>query len=340
MRCVGRPSTPEDVPAIVALLAQAGMHVEPQNLHWQYWQPRADWAGPRSFVLVNGSSIVAHGGVIPGSCAWESRRIRTLHVIDWVANPREIGAGVALMNYIGQQAEALLAIGGGPQTMQILPNIGFRLTGTATGYARSLSPLRLLRDSGQRNWRLLPRFVRSLAWRLTAPAAAPGDGWQARRVAADDLEQIASVLPTPAGGMGVLERSVGLFRYALACPIVPMQLYSVERAGRARGYFVLASAPGQVRIADCWMDSDRPADWRAMINCAVALAGRDRQAAEVVIWASDPLLSETLRASGFHARQKTPILLRPTNAAAVPAAPLRVQMLDNDEAYLRRTLWM
>ena len=119
-----------------------------------------------------------------------------------------------------------------------------------------------------------------------------------------------------------------------------MQLYSVERAGRARGYFVLASAPGQVRIADCWMDSDRPADWRAMINCAVAQAGRDRCAAEVVIWASDPLLSETLRASGFHARQKTPILLRPTNAAAVPAAPLRVQMLDNDEAYLRRTLWM
>ena len=178
--------------------------VEPQNLHWKYWQPRADWAGPRSFVLANGSSILAHGGVIPGSCAWESRRIRTLHVIDWVANPREIGAGVALMNYIGQQAEALLAIGGGPQTMQILPNIGFRATGTATGYARSLSPLRLLRDGGQRNWRLLPRFARSLAWRLAAPAAAPGDGWQARRIAADDLERIAAVFPVPTRGMGVL----------------------------------------------------------------------------------------------------------------------------------------
>ncbi|MFZ1906510.1 MAG: hypothetical protein WAU56_14080 [Steroidobacteraceae bacterium] len=334
------------MPAIVALLAQAGMRgrtVEPHNLHWKYWQPRADWAGPRSFVLANGSSIVAHGGVIPGSCAWESRRIRTLHVIDWVASPREIGAGVTLMNYIGQRAEALLAIGGGPQTVRILPNIGFRATGTAIGYARPLSPLRLLQGGGHRDWRLLPRFARSLAWKLAAPPAVPGKDWLARRVAGDDLERISAVLPIPARGMGVCERSADLFSYSLACPIVPMQLYSVERGGRVHGYFLLAPAPGQVRIADCWMDSDRPGDWRAMINCAVTQAGREPEAAETVIWASDPLLSETLRASGFHARQKTPILLRSANGAAVPAAPLRVQMLDNDAAYMhegRSELWV
>jgi hypothetical protein len=346
MRSVGRPSTPEDVPAIVALLAQAGMRgrtVEPHSLHWKYWQPRADWAGPRSFVLANGSSIVAHGGVIPGSCAWESHRITTLHVIDWVASPREIGAGVALMNYIGQRAEALLAIGGGPQTMQILPNIGFRATGTAIGYARPLSSLRLLQGGGRRNWRRVLRFARSLAWRLAAPPAVPGNGWLARCVGGDDLERISAVFPVPTRGMGVCERSADLFRYTLACPIVPMQLYSVEREGRVRGYFLLASAPGQVRIADCWMDSERPADWRAMINCAVAQAGRDRCAAEVVIWASDPLLSQVLRASGFHARQKTPILLRPANGAAVPGAPVRAQMLDNDAAYMHEggsELWV
>src|SRR5579863_6860777 len=164
MRCAGRPSTPADVPAIIALLAQAGLrpNVEPQDLHWKYWQPRADWTGPRSFVLTDGSAILAHGGIIPGSCAWESRRLKTLHVIDWAASPREIGAGVALMNYIGQQAEALLAIGGSAQTMQILPNIGFRVTGMVTGYARAVSPLRLLRDARPRNWRLLARFARSL----------------------------------------------------------------------------------------------------------------------------------------------------------------------------------
>jgi hypothetical protein len=339
VRCVGRPSTPADVPAIVALLAQAGMrpNVEPQNLHWKYWQPRADWPGPRSFVLTDGSTILAHGGIIPGLCVWESRRITTLHVIDWVASPREIGAGVALMNYIGQRAEALLAIGGGTQTtMQILPNIGFRVTGMATGYARALSPLRLLRNVEQRTWRLLGRFARSVAWTLAAPPVASGNGWLARCVAGDDLERISAVFPTPTRGMGVFERSTGLFSYALACPIVPMQLYSVERDGRVRGYFLLASAPGQVRIVDCWMDSGEPADWRAMINCAVAQAGRDPEAAEVVIWASDPLLSQCVRASGFHARQQTPILLRSANGAAVPAVPVRAQMLDNDAAYLHQ----
>ncbi len=79
-----------------------------------------------------------------------------------------------------------------------------------------------------------------------------------------------------------------------------------------------------------------------MIHRAVAQARRDPQAAEVVIWASDPMLSESLRATGFHARQETSILLRSRNGAAVPGAPLRVQMLDNDEAYLhgRIELWL
>jgi hypothetical protein len=334
------------VPAIVALLAQAGQrpNVEPRDMHWKYWEPRPDWPGPRSFVLTRGSAILAHGGIVPGSYFWDSRRVRTLHVIDWVADPREVGAGIALMNYIGQQTEALLAIGGSAHTVQILPKIGFGRAGTATGYARALYPLRLLRNAERRTWRLVARFARSVAWRLAAPAVASGDGWQARSIAADDLERIASVLPGPARGMGVLERSAGLFRYCLACPIVRTQLYSLERAGRVRGYFMLAAAPGQVRIVDCWVDSDEPADWRAMIHRAVEHARRDPQAAEVVIWASDPLLSECLRASGFRARQASPILLRTANGAGVPPALLRVQMLDSDAAYLyapgRIELWM
>jgi hypothetical protein len=343
MSAVGRAATPADVPAIIALFAQLGdrPNVEPQDLHWKYWQPRADWTGPRSFVLARGSAIIAHGGIVPGSCAWDSRRVRTLHVIDWVADPQEVGAGIALMNYVGQQTESLLAIGGSSHTVQILPKIGFRAAGAAVGYARALFPLRLLRHVERRR---LARFARSVAWTLAAPASAPADGWQARSIAADDLERIASVLPIPARGMGVLERSAELFRHALACPIVPMQLYSLERAGRVRGYFMLASAPGQVRIVDCWMDSDQPADWRAMIHRAVERARRDPQAAEVVIWASDPLLAECLRASGFHARQESNILLRAADGARVPAGPLRVQMLDNDAAYLHPTdrveLWM
>ena len=330
-----QPTTPEQANSVLGLFEEAGLrpNVMPQDLHWKYWQSRADWPGARSFVLTDGRDPSAHGAVIPAWCAWGARRIRMLYVIDWAARRGAVGAGVALMKHIGQQAQALLAIGGSAETIQILPQIGFRPMGVATGYVRTLFPMRLLRGAGLPARRLLPRFARSVAWTIAAPSTRSTE-WRARRVADDDISSIDSVFPVPARGMSVLERSVDLFRYALSCPVVPMALFAVERSGRVRGYFLLASAPGQVRIADCWMDSDEPADWRAMILCAVEQAKYDRQAAEVVILASDPLLAESLLACGFHARHQTPIQVRPTDALSMPPAPLRVQLLDSDAAFL------
>jgi hypothetical protein len=327
MKLAVRPSTPADAAAIAALFADVGMDSDPQHLRWKYWQPRADRPGPRSFVIASGSELVAHAGIIPGACAWGARHVMILHIIDWVAR-RGSGEGVMLMKHVGQVTDALLAIGGGVETQRILPHIGFRPAGAATGYARSLSPLRLLR--GGATWKVLPRLARA-AWRRTARAAA-GAEWQVRRLAGDEISQIASVVPLPAHGMAVTERSVDLFRYVLTCPIVPMQLYAVESAGRVRGYFLLASVPGQVRIADCWMDSDEAADWRALILCAVEQAKHDPQGAEVVILASDPLLAGAVQACGFYARFQSPIWVRPTGSDTMPEGTLRVQMLDNDTA--------
>ena len=324
-----RPSTPADATAIAALFAEGGMEAAPELLRWKYWQPRSDWPRPRSLVMVRGNELVAHAGFIPGSCAWAQRRATILQIIDWVARTRS-GAGVMLMKHIAQMAEALLGIGGGAQTQSILPHLGFRPAGTATGYARPLFPLRVLR--GGATWKRLPRLARA-AWRRSA-AAAPGAEWQVRRLDADELGQIASVLPRPARDLAVTERSVGLFQYMLTCPIVPMLLYALERAGQVRGYFLLAAARGQVRITDCWMDSQEPADWRAMIRGAVEQAQHDPQAAEVVIWASDPLLAGALQACGFHARFQSPIRVRPTAADTMPIGTLRVQMLDCDDAFL------
>jgi hypothetical protein len=335
MKRVARPTTAADAPAILELFAAATLHpnVAPQALNWKYWQPRADWTGPRSFVLNDDDVPVAHGAIIPNCCAWKAQRISVIHVIDWAARPGTVGAGVALMKHIGRQAQALLAIGGSLQTQQILPLIGFRDVGVVTGYVRTLHPLRLLRSGRLPAWRLLPRFARSVMWTLGARSAA-GSDWQARRVAAADVAAVAQVLPVATRGMAVLERSTELFRYALACPIVPMELYVIERVGRVRGYFLLASAPGQVRVVDCWVDSDERADWRALILCAVAQAGRDAQAAEVVIWANDPLLAEVLHECGFHARQVAVARLRTAEGAPMLPLPLRLQMLDCDAAFL------
>jgi hypothetical protein len=327
-----RPSTPADMPAIVALFAETRMDSDPQHLRWKYWQTRADWPRPRSFVVESGSELIAHAGIIPGTCAWGARRVAIIQMIDWAAAARaRSGVGVMLMKHIGRMAGALVGIGGGAGTRGILPHLGFRSAGTVTGYARPLFPLRLLRSDA--TWKLVTRLARAAAWRLSAPATR-GSDWQARPLAGDEAGQIASVLPQPAHGLAVTERSVELFRYVATCPIVPMSLYGVERAGQVRGYFLLAAAPGQVRIADCWMDSDESADWCALILCAVEQAQRDPQAAEVVIWASDPLLAGTLRACGFHARFQVPIQVRPAGGDAMPQGTLRVQMLDCDDAFL------
>jgi hypothetical protein len=339
-----RPLTTADVPSLLELFGQAGLspNAAPAELQWKYWQPRADWPGPRAFVITDARGPVSHGALIPGWCAWGDRRIRLVHVIDWVARAGSHGAGVELMKHVGQLGQALLAVGGSAQTLQILPRVGFRPMGCVTGYVRTLHPLRLLKGGGlSSGWRIVPRIARSFAWALRAPGTHSA-GWLARRIGADEVSSIAGVLPVPARGMAVLERSAASLSYVLSCPVVPMALFALEQAGRVRGYFLLACAPGQVRIADCWVDSDEPADWRAMILCAVEQARRDRQAAEVVIWANDALLAQVLPSCGFHARLEVPIQLRPADASCMPPLPLRVQMLDCDAAYLHeghRTHW-
>ncbi|HEY0342890.1 MAG TPA: hypothetical protein VGC34_18955 [Steroidobacteraceae bacterium] len=304
----------------------------PDDLRWKYWQERGDWLGPRSYVMTRGSEILAHGAVIPGAYSWNGQRVRTVHVVDWVARPSAMGAGTSLMKHLGQAGDALLAIGGTAQTLQILPHLGFRIRGSATGYVRPLHPTRVLTPSVHPTWRVTPRLLRSVWWNIRARRGGTED-WHVSRVSAAELPRLGAALPRPTNGMAVLERSSELFRYSLACPIAAMSLFTMERAGRTRGYFLLSLALRQARLADCWMDSADPADWRALIQCAVREAMQYSRAAELAVWASDPLLSRCLRECGFRARNEVPVqLLGPRDPALLPPA-LRVQMLDNDAAY-------
>jgi len=334
-----RAYTPADSPTIVALFAERGMtgKFDSQYLTWKYWQPRGDWPGPRSFIVTGDNELIAHAAIVPGTCSWADGRLATLHVYDWAARAGT-GAGVMLLKHVSRMTDALLAIGGGAETLRILPHVGFRLVGVATGYARPLYPMRIMRCG--MTWKLLPRFARAL--RRRSVAAAPDWSWQARRLAAAEVSQISSVFPRPVGGLAVTERSVDLFRYLLSCPSFPMHLYAVERGSVVRGYFLLASVAGQARIADCWVQSEEPSDWQALILSAVEQAKRDSQAAEVVILASDPLLAGALKSCGFHARFQIPIQMRSTGHVPLPEGTLRVQMLDNDSPYIwegRNVYW-
>jgi len=330
-----RPSTPADANAITALFAATGLHpnADGHSLHWKYWQERGDCPQPRSFVLCRAEEIVAHGAIVPGTLLFGAERIPTAHVIDWAARPGEIGAGVALMKHIGQQVGSLLAVGGSEETRRILPHIGFRAAGVATDYARPLAPLRLLRGLSVRNWRAVPRAARAALRKLAAPGAAHG-GWTTQLVARDEeLVRLKAALPVPNPGTMVLERSTGMFEYLLRCPIAAIRVFAAQSPAGARGYFVLSSAPGEVRIADCWVDSARPEEWCALLLCAVERAQEDPQAAEVVIRASDPLLAEAVARAGFRMLSSATVSVRPASGITLPAVNLRIQMIDNDAAY-------
>jgi hypothetical protein len=334
MASIFRPTTTADAPALAALMKEVGLlpNAEPEELHWKYWRERPDWPGPRSFVMVRGSEILAHAAIVPGKYRWGSQRITTRHVIDWAARPTASGAGVSLMKYLARATDALLAIGGSTMTLQLLPYLGFQRWGSVTMYTRPLHPLRTLTPGTLSNWTLLPRVARGLLWMVQASSTVAA-GWKVRRVSCEEIASLESVFPAPTRDLAILERSAELFRHSLSCPIASMQLYALEHAGAPRGYFLLAFALRQARLVDCWVESENPADWRAMLQCAVREAKRHPRAAELAVWASDATLSRALLDCGFHARGDLPVQVLAPHSPAITAQTLRLQMLDNDAAY-------
>ena len=339
-----RASTPEDGAAIVALMRDAGLQPDAgiEHLHWKYWRAREDWPGARSFVLTDGRELLAHGALMPGTLRWGSTRAGVSHMIDWAARREALGAGIQLMKHIARQTDFLLGIGGSQDTLKIMPLLDYRPCGTVKGYVRPLSPLGVLRHSSGARWRMTPRVARSLLWSAMAPRPYAGPWGGARRVGLEDVEHIWTVLPARRSASAALERSPALLRHALACPIVPVEWFLMEKGGRIGGYFVLSYAPGQARLADLWMDSEDPADWRALVHSAVMQARAKGGVVEAAAWSSDPLLSKALEDCGFHERFTLPIYLRSSGSAAMPPQAVRVQMLDNDAFYLhfgRCELW-
>jgi hypothetical protein len=329
-----RASTPEDGPAIVALMRDAGLepHDDPAHLQWKYWQERPDWPGSRSYVFTDGLQILAHGAVIPGACQWKGGRGRVIHMIDWAARRSEVGVGVALMKHIGRLSDFLLGIGGSAHTLQIMPRIGYQACGTVAGYSRPLSPVALLSSPGRPHWKRIPRFARSALWSLMAPSGGEED-WITRRIEANETREIAGALPTERADAVVFERTEILFRHLLACPMAPMELFAMDRGGSIAGYFLISYVPGQARLADCWMNSSDLRDWCALVQSAVRQAVRRQGAAELVTWSSDPMLSAALQSCGFHVRLTLPIYVRSSGSLQVPTQTMRVQMVDNDACY-------
>ena len=343
-----RPTTVADKAEIAELLQESlGLTpdhpmAESSHVHWKYWELHPNWASSRSYVYLRDGEIAAHGAVVPHICLWREHRIRALHVIDWAAKPSSSGSGAALMKQIGKLTDAIFAVGGSEFTRQILPAIGFKECGTSVSqYALPIRPLQRLINPEHKSWRLVPQLMRGVFWALTSPSRHDIE-WSAQRIHPDQLASSPLILPTPALGTTVFERSSAWMSYLLRCPATPMELYSVHHEGRPRGYFVLAFAPAQARIVDCWIDSDDLPEWAAVMQLAVGQAKAHVRVAEVVSMSSDPLVGAALVKCGFHLRHTSPMLLRASSGLERPDVRIRFLMADSDAAFLhngRNNLW-
>ena len=334
-----RSTTVADEPALRGLLQEAhtlapgAPMFEASLLYWKYWQPRAGWPGSRSYVLTRDELILAHAAIVPAVCNFGSHRLNVLHVIDWAARPQARGAGKTLMQHIGTLADAIVTSDGGAEALRLLPHLGFANSNTVVSqYARPIRPLLYLTGADAPRWRRAARCVRNTLWVLRTPSVQQ-HARRARPLAAAEVATSAIPWPTPKYGSAVLERSAPGMLYWLQCPATPMELCAVEHGAEVEGYFLLAYAPGQVRLADCWLDSGEPEAWQALVQLAVQQAARHSDVAEMVAMSSEPLLAGALERCGFHARGSRPLLVRARNGVRLPSTGIRVQMLDNDAAY-------
>jgi Acetyltransferase (GNAT) domain len=334
-----RSTTLADESAILALL-QAAHGMPPahpmfdhRHVYWKYWQPHEGWRGSRSYVLTKDERIVAHAAVAPAVCAWGRHRIKVLHVIDWAARPDARGAGAVLMQHVGELADAIVTSGGSDVALQLLPFMGFKESDTlVTGYVRPIRPLLYLTGAEAVRWRTVARCLRNALWALRAPSGR-NMSCRARSIGAEQVAATRIPWPAPKYGTAVLERSSDLMRYWLHCPAAPMELYAVENGCETEGYFVLAFAPGQARLVDCWLDCDALSGWEALVQLAVCQAGRHQGIAELTTACSEPLLGEALQRCGFHARYSSPLFVRAASGVCVPDRAVRIQMIDDDAAY-------
>ena len=303
-------------------------------MSWKYWDEWCDWPDSRSYVMVQNGEIMAHGAVVPLTCAWEGHRIKVVRIIDWAADAKSVGGGVMLMKQIGKMADAVMAVGGSEMTLRIFPALGAKKVGVVNRYVRPLRPLRRLLAERKSDWRAGARFARALFWSLRAPSAIPA-GWKARPVAANQLDSTAFSRPSASPGSAVFERSTASLHYYLRCPAVDFKLNVVEKNNVTRGYFLLTLVGCQARIVESWVDSSDAADWRALHLLAVQEARRYREVTEVATMCSDPVTRQSIEACGFHHRGSSELHLLDCSKRGLPTQNLRVQMMEGDSSFLR-----
>ena len=315
MALLFRPSNPGDAPAIRALCERvlavpAGSPVLSEaHMRWKYWQPWPYWQGSRGFVLLQGTQLVAHAGVVPLRYTYNSQPRTLVQLLDWAADPKHVGAGVVLLKRIASMADGVLNVRGSSDTQRILKPLGFRSLGDTQQYALAAQP----------------------------SAAASAERGVTIRV--HEQSRFAA-LDHPLTDVVSSQQQVVPLRCReqieawLACPVAHTQYCEVLTGDHLVGCFLVSYCPGQARLADVWANAEVPEAWRAVIEVAVQQACQQASATEIVCQTNERDCAQALRACGFVVTGSDPLSILASQAVLPSSAQLRHHLLDSDLAYL------
>jgi len=326
-----RPTTIRDEQQIIDFLtstfslSREEPFVQPPLLRWKYWDARDDTTAPRSVVIERDGHIVAHAGLWPVTIHTAEKTESGIHMIDWAADPKVPGAGVALLQRLTKSYDFVYAIGGSDMTRSILPKFGFRIAAQTLTWARPLRPWQQMLRHQSRDFRLPVRFARNVFWSRIPPRFNLS-GWTVRDLDSDN--------ETRAGIFAMAkERDESFFKYLQRCPVSRCLIYSIVKDRRSAGFFVLSILRDQTRMAGVWLQDATPDFWSIALQLAQDVARERTTTSEFVVRCSLESVGIAAAQTGMRLRDQTPVFLFRKNNEGEPL-PLQYQFCDNDAFFL------
>lgn len=329
------PTRPEDVEPVTGFLTTAfhaprtARFVSPGIFLWKYFAKRPDWNMPRSYLLREDSSIVAHMGVWPVRICSPSGQRAGFQALDWVASPQHPGAGSRLRLALEELADFSIGIGGTDAAQQARSKLGFRPWGTMSIFLRVLRPwLKHRTATAGSGFRQFGQLGRDL-FHAVNPLARAGSGLSAHAVESFD-ESLDKVLSWAEPGEVRSYRTAAALNYLLSCPDTNSCGVVFRRGGSLWGYALLTRVGGQARIAALWVRDD----WKSAYQLATEIASRDRSVFEVIAGVSSSSEEIALKQSGYRVRNTLPIAIKDTHKVIPSGVTPCVQLADTDVFFL------
>ncbi len=297
--------------------------VSPSMLRWKYWDPREDFAEPRSFVMERNGQILAHVGLWPVTVRRGAKSERGMHAMDWAADPSVRAAGITLFMRLAKNFDFVYGMGGTEMTRAILPRLDFRTVAEALTWARPLRPWRQMLHHQTKDWRLPLRLARNIGWSMIPPKQVP-HGWTALGPGAGRAAAL-TVLSC--------ERDESFFRYLEQCPVAPCLTFHIVREGLVVGLFALSVVEEQSRLAGVWLENPSPNNWRIAFHFAQKAALKYTNTSELIARCATEASAIAAKHAGMRVRDRTPVVIFRKDGGA-ESLPIQCHLCDSDAIFM------